>query len=327
MRFIQTFKSVPTLQREAEARFHGQDLQDEPQPPTRGPGTPGRFPRGGIRDLAGRGGPTRTVSQELVRGQPFSAEPLCDEGGAGRGAGRHPGHGRNLDAGDCRGVPGVGRGAEENRGRRRKGGIPSRARGPESERLRDPHHGVTMATIDATGHVVGRLASILAKRLLNGEDIVVVNAEKAIVTGRKQVVFEEYRARHARGSTASRMRGIGPNYPRRPDMILRRTISRMMPYQQPRGREALKRLRVYLSLPDAYKDKPLEIVEGGGIMGQADAVRTAIARGLVQYLNDNELETLFREYDRTLIVPDTRRKLPKKPLGRGARKKRQKSYR
>jgi len=68
-------------------------------------------------------------------------------------------------------------------------------------------------------------------------------------------------------------------------------------------------------------------VAGGGIMGQADATRTAIARGLVQYLNDEELETLFREYDRTLIVPDTRRKLPKKPLGRGARKKRQKSYR
>jgi len=68
-------------------------------------------------------------------------------------------------------------------------------------------------------------------------------------------------------------------------------------------------------------------VHGGGVMGQADAVRTAIARGLVQYLNDQDLETLFREYDRTLIVPDTRRKLPKNPLGRGARKKRQKSYR
>src|SRR5207245_1119696 len=122
--------------------LQGPDRHDRPQPPTRGPGTPGRFPRGGIRDLAGRGGPTRTVSQELVRGQPFSAEPLCDEGGAGRGAGRHPGHGRNLDAGDRRGVPGVGRGAEENRGRRRKGSIPSRARGPESERLRNPHHGV-----------------------------------------------------------------------------------------------------------------------------------------------------------------------------------------
>ena len=68
-------------------------------------------------------------------------------------------------------------------------------------------------------------------------------------------------------------------------------------------------------------------VSGGGVMGQADAARTAIARGLVQYLNDQDLETLFREYDRTLIVPDTRRKLPKNPLGRGARKKRQKSYR
>ncbi|HKZ22852.1 MAG TPA: 30S ribosomal protein S9 [Thermoplasmata archaeon] len=68
-------------------------------------------------------------------------------------------------------------------------------------------------------------------------------------------------------------------------------------------------------------------VHGGGIMGQADAIRTAIARGLVQYLNDTELESLYRDYDRTLIVPDTRRKLPKKPLGRGARKKRQKSYR
>lgn len=119
---------------------------------------------------------------------------------------------------------------------------------------------MNMAIVDATGHVVGRLASVLAKRLLNGEEIVVVNAEKAIVTGKRSVVFQEYRAAHQKGSTASRMRGIGPNYPRRPDRILRRTISRMMPYQQPRGRTALKRLRVYLSVPDAYKEKPQETV-------------------------------------------------------------------
>ena len=68
-------------------------------------------------------------------------------------------------------------------------------------------------------------------------------------------------------------------------------------------------------------------VGGGGVMGQADAVRTAIARGLVRWLNDPELAALYRDYDRTLVVPDTRRKLPKNPLGRGARKKRQKSYR
>ncbi len=117
-----------------------------------------------------------------------------------------------------------------------------------------------MAVIDATGHVVGRLASVVAKRLLNGEDIVVVNAEKAIITGRRNVVFNEYYERHHRGSTTSRMRGIGPKYPRRPDMILRRTISRMMPYQQPRGRAALKHLRVYVDVPPEFKAQPLETV-------------------------------------------------------------------
>ena len=68
-------------------------------------------------------------------------------------------------------------------------------------------------------------------------------------------------------------------------------------------------------------------VQGGGVMGQAAAVRTAIARGLVDFYKDDELEALFREYDRTLIINDDRRKLPKKPLGRGARAKKQKSYR
>ena len=68
-------------------------------------------------------------------------------------------------------------------------------------------------------------------------------------------------------------------------------------------------------------------VRGGGVMGQADAARTAIARGLWTYLKDEDLAGLYKEYDRTLVAPDTRFKLPKKPLGRGARKKRQKSYR
>lgn len=68
-------------------------------------------------------------------------------------------------------------------------------------------------------------------------------------------------------------------------------------------------------------------VSGGGIMGQASATRTAIAKGIVQFLEDEELETIYRQYDRSLMVSDARRSMPKKPLGRGARKKRQKSYR
>jgi small subunit ribosomal protein S9 len=68
-------------------------------------------------------------------------------------------------------------------------------------------------------------------------------------------------------------------------------------------------------------------VEGGGFMGQADSVRTAIARGLVEFFNDDELKERYLKYDRALLVNDPRRHLPKTPLGRGARKKRQKSYR
>ena len=68
-------------------------------------------------------------------------------------------------------------------------------------------------------------------------------------------------------------------------------------------------------------------VTGGGMMGQAAAIRTAIARGLVDWFNDEELRNLYLAYDRSLLINDTRRKEPKHPLGRGARKKRQKSYR
>ena len=68
-------------------------------------------------------------------------------------------------------------------------------------------------------------------------------------------------------------------------------------------------------------------VNGGGVMGQATATRTAIARGLVDYFEDEELRAKFRAFDRSLLVNDPRRSEPKHPLGRGARKKRQKSYR
>ncbi len=68
-------------------------------------------------------------------------------------------------------------------------------------------------------------------------------------------------------------------------------------------------------------------VKGGGFMSQANAVRTAIAKGLVEYTADPNLKLAFLDQDRSLLVSDSRRKEQKKPLGRGARKKRQKSYR
>ncbi len=68
-------------------------------------------------------------------------------------------------------------------------------------------------------------------------------------------------------------------------------------------------------------------VNGGGFMAQAEAARTAIARGLVEWSGDEELRKVYLEYDRSLLVNDVRRKEPKKQGGRGARKRRQTSYR
>ncbi|MGP6220908.1 30S ribosomal protein S9 [Caldiplasma sukawensis] len=67
--------------------------------------------------------------------------------------------------------------------------------------------------------------------------------------------------------------------------------------------------------------------KGGGNTGQVDAARTAMAKGIVEYFNDSTIEEMYRQYDRTIMVNDIRRKMPKKPMGRGARAKRQKSYR
>ena len=68
-------------------------------------------------------------------------------------------------------------------------------------------------------------------------------------------------------------------------------------------------------------------VNGGGVMGQDEAARTAIARGLVEWSGDEELRKAYLQYDRYLLVNDVRRKEPKKQGGRGARKRRQTSYR
>ncbi len=68
-------------------------------------------------------------------------------------------------------------------------------------------------------------------------------------------------------------------------------------------------------------------IEGGGVMGQADATRTAIARGLVDHTNDAELRDAFMEFDRSLLVNDVRQSESKKWGGPGARARYQKSYR
>ncbi|MCJ7719983.1 MAG: 30S ribosomal protein S9 [Candidatus Hadarchaeum sp.] len=80
--------------------------------------------------------------------------------------------------------------------------------------------------------------------------------------------------------------------------------------------------------PEVAKLVDIEVgVKGGGYMGQADAARTAIARGLIEWSGDAKLREMFKKHDWTLIKSDVRFKEPKKPGGPGARAKFQKSYR
>jgi large subunit ribosomal protein L13 len=107
--------------------------------------------------------------------------------------------------------------------------------------------------IDADGLILGRMATYVAKRLLNGEEIVIVNAEKAILSGTKSSKLADAKQFLSVGAP---MRG--PYHYRRPDRLVRRTVRGMLPHRRPKGKQAFKRLRVYVGIPDNLRDKSAE---------------------------------------------------------------------
>lgn len=113
--------------------------------------------------------------------------------------------------------------------------------------------------INADGLILGRLCTHVAKRLLNGEEVVVVNAEKAVVSGRRAQLLEFYKHKRKRGKSHLTK---GPYYPRTADRIIKRSVRGMVEYRKPSGRAALKRLRVYLGVPEQLKKTKAETVEG-----------------------------------------------------------------
>lgn len=110
--------------------------------------------------------------------------------------------------------------------------------------------------VDVSGLVLGRAASAIAFRLLRGESIVVVNAEKSVVTGSRQNVLAFYTANRARGSVRS-----GPHFPRYPDRIFRRTVRGMLPHLKTRGKEALDRLTVFIGVPHPVASLPRQSID------------------------------------------------------------------
>jgi large subunit ribosomal protein L13 len=107
--------------------------------------------------------------------------------------------------------------------------------------------------IDASNLVLGRVASFAAKRALQGEEVVVFNAENAVISGTKANIVEEAKRRLRTRTLAAQFKA--PTHPRRPDTYVRRVIRGMLPRKKPKGRTALKRIRVYVGVPEEYRDK------------------------------------------------------------------------
>lgn len=103
--------------------------------------------------------------------------------------------------------------------------------------------------IDAANSILGRVASFAAKQALLGKAVAVINCEKSLITGRVRFTIEEYKHKRQRGGSSLK----GPHFPKNSDMIMKRTIRGMLPYQQARGLEALKRVRCFNGIPKEFE--------------------------------------------------------------------------
>ena len=115
--------------------------------------------------------------------------------------------------------------------------------------------------IDAQHSVLGRMASQIAERLLKGESIVIVNAEKAIINGTKDAILKKYRrliGLRAKGNPEK-----GPKFTKkRADMLFRQAVKGMLPAKTPRGKKAFKNCKVFIGMPAEYAEKEKEKLKG-----------------------------------------------------------------
>jgi large subunit ribosomal protein L13 len=113
--------------------------------------------------------------------------------------------------------------------------------------------------IDATDKILGRFCSQVAKKALLGYRVVIINAKFAIVSGTKNDIHKKYLGK-LNISTATNPRR-GPFWPRRPDTFMRLVIKKMLPRKKLRGKEALRRVHVYIGdIPDRFKNRYQNLV-------------------------------------------------------------------
>lgn len=106
--------------------------------------------------------------------------------------------------------------------------------------------------IDANDLILGRMSAFVAKKALLGEEVHIVNAEQAVITGKPKEILAEYNRRRVMGAPL-----VGPYFPRTPEMLVKRVVRGMLPYKNPRGRAALARVKCYAGVPAEFKNEKL----------------------------------------------------------------------
>jgi large subunit ribosomal protein L13 len=114
--------------------------------------------------------------------------------------------------------------------------------------------------INGEGLILGRMCSQVAKRLLNGEQIIVVNAEKIVLSGKRKSKVAEAKEFLEVGAPER-----GPFHSRRPDRIVRKTVRGMVPWKQPKGKSAYKRLKVFMGVPSELKEQKMETFQSAQV--------------------------------------------------------------
>jgi large subunit ribosomal protein L13 len=111
----------------------------------------------------------------------------------------------------------------------------------------------TAVVVNAEGLILGRMSSKVAKRLLNSEEVIIINAEKAVISGKRKSKVAEAKEFLEVGAPKK-----GPFHYRRPDRIVLKTVRGMLPIRQPKGKKALSNLRVFMGVPEELKNQKTE---------------------------------------------------------------------
>lgn len=103
------------------------------------------------------------------------------------------------------------------------------------------------------------MGTVVAKKALLGEDIIIVNSDQAVITGNKDRVMKDWKQKADRGTFK------GPFIPKRSDLFVKRAIRGMIPYKTPRGKEAFARIKCFVGTPSKVAEEKIETIENANV--------------------------------------------------------------